>query len=446
MGIYQNLETLESNLYNAKKSLANTLVGKGVDSNAENETLTQLIGKIDDIQTGGENPFEAIGYENKPSHIQDDIDFSLSYMKNFNTNQTKFKCDRRMVYFPLVDTSKITDMSSTFSTCYMLRSVPPINTSNVTNMHQMFSNCSGLTSLDLSSFDTSKVTSMGNMFDSCWQLTSLDLSSFDTSNVTSMREMFRNCSGLTSLDLTHFNISNVTAVTESNNANCGMFSGMFSLSELKLPQNFITSKITLLRSMFENCRSLISLDLSDWDTSNVTSMEYMFNGCYVKSLDLSGWDTSKVTNMNRMFYNCSGLTELDLSSFDTSKVTSMGSMFSGCTSLISLILNDFDTSNITSTNINDMFMKCSGLTEIHWNNFGNGSYTAVTFISSSKLGVNTTDYPNARQSLINMLATNSFDRATNGYSTCTVTLSSKTKTVLTSDEIAQITAKGFTVA
>ena len=54
MGIYQNLETLESNLYNAKKSLANTLVGKGVDSNAENETLTQLIGKIDDIQTGGE--------------------------------------------------------------------------------------------------------------------------------------------------------------------------------------------------------------------------------------------------------------------------------------------------------------------------------------------------------------------------------------------------------
>lgn len=54
MGIYQNLETLESNLYNAKKSLANTLVGKGVDSDAENETLTQLIGKIDDIQTGGE--------------------------------------------------------------------------------------------------------------------------------------------------------------------------------------------------------------------------------------------------------------------------------------------------------------------------------------------------------------------------------------------------------
>lgn len=446
MSIKSDLTVLKTNIQNAKDKLFTNLTEKGVTDITTASTLDAMADSVSGITTGGENPFEAIGYENKPSHIQDDIDFSLSYMKNFKTNQTKFKCDRRMVYFPLVDTSNVTDMSSTFSTCYMLRSVPPINTSNVTNMYQMFSNCSGLTSLDLSSFDTSKVTSMGNMFDSCWQLTSLDLSSFDTSNVTSMREMFRNCSGLTSLDLTHFDISNVTAVTESNNANCGMFSGMFSLSELKLPQNFITSKITLLRSMFENCRSLISLDLSDWDTSNVTSMEYMFNGCYVTSLDLSGWDTSKVTNMNRMFYNCSGLTELDLSSFDTSKVTSMGSMFSGCTSLISLILNDFDTSNITSTNISDMFMKCSGLTEIHWNNFGNGSYTAVTFSSSSKLGVNTTDYPNARQSLINMLATNSFDRATNGYSTCTVTLSSKTRAVLTSDEIAQITAKGFTIA
>ena len=93
-----------------------------------------------------------------------------------------------------------------------------------------------------------------------------------------------------------------------------------------------------------------------------------------------------------------------------------------------------------------MFYGCSGLIEIHWNNFGNGSYTAVSFSNSSKLGINTTDYPNARQSLVDMLATNSFDRATNGYSTCKITLHSKTKAQLTSDEIAQITAKGFTIA
>ena len=52
----------------------------------------------------------------------------------------------------------------------------------------------------------------------------------------------------------------------------------------------------------------------------------------------------------------------------------------------------------------------------------------------------------ARQSLIDTLITYSYDRATAGYSTCTVTLHSNTKALLTEDEIAQITAKGYTIA
>ena len=94
-----------------------------------------------------------------------------------------------------------------------------------------------------------------------------------------------------------------------------------------------------------------------------------------------------------------------------------------------------------------MFNYCTSLTEIHWKNFGNGSgYKFVDFGSSKKLGVNTTDYPNARQSLVDTLITYSFDRATAGYQTCTVKLHSTTKALLTQDEIAQITAKGFTIA
>ena len=40
--------------------------------------------------------------------------------------------------------------------------------------------------------------------------------------------------------------------------------------------------------------------------------------------------------MNFMFSGCSTLTSLDLSSFDTSQVTSMDSMFSGCNRLTHL--------------------------------------------------------------------------------------------------------------
>ncbi|WP_276414706.1 MucBP domain-containing protein, partial [Lactococcus garvieae] len=80
------------------------------------------------------------------------------------------------------------------------------------------------------------------------------------------------------------------------------------------------------------CSALTTLDLSKFDTSNVTSMNYMFYGCSaLTTLDLSKFDTSNVTSMNYMFNGCSALTTLDLSKFDTSKVTTMNYMFSNTT-------------------------------------------------------------------------------------------------------------------
>ena len=82
---------------------------------------------------------------------------------------------------------------------------------NVTDMNSMFYGCSGLTSIDLSSFDTSNVTDMGSMFGDCSGLTSLDLSSFDTSNVIYMNNMFLDCSGLTSITFgSQANVGKVT--------------------------------------------------------------------------------------------------------------------------------------------------------------------------------------------------------------------------------------------
>ena len=69
----------------------------------------------------------------------------------------------------------------------------------------------------------------------------------------------------------------------------------------------------------------------------MTSANSMFNSCWqLTSLDLSKWDTSNVTNMGSMFKECSKLTSLDLSNWDTSNVTNMGSMFKECSKLTSL--------------------------------------------------------------------------------------------------------------
>ena len=144
--------------------------------------------------------------------------------------------------------------------------------------------------------------------------------------LTRMIFMFNNCSALTSLDLSGFDTSNVTG----------------------------------MNYMFKNCGSLTSLDLSGFDTSNVTSMIDMFNYCgSLTSLDLSGFDTSNTVSMMEMFSNCSALTSLDLSGFDTSSVTNMSYMFSNCRALTSLDLSGFDTSNVT--NMIDMFHACLNL-------------------------------------------------------------------------------------
>jgi surface protein len=62
-------------------------------------------------------------------------------------------------------------------------------------------------------------------------------------------------------------------------------------------------------------------------------MSQIFYGCsLLASLDLSGFDTSNVTNMGSMFYNCSSLSSLNLSNFEISNVTNTTQMFSSCSS------------------------------------------------------------------------------------------------------------------
>ena len=83
--------------------------------------------------------------------------------------------------------------------------------------------------------------------------------------------------------------------------------------------------------------SLTTLDVSNFDTSNVTDMSYMFAETYdLTSLDVSYFDTSNVSNMSHMFSDMSSLTTLDVSHFDTSNVTNMSSMFYNDRQLVSI--------------------------------------------------------------------------------------------------------------
>ena len=151
------------------------------------------------------------------------------------------------------------------------------------------------------------------------------------------------------------------------------FDGLENILEIDL-SNFDTSKVTNMSFMFSSMSHLTTLDLSNFDTSQVTNMNNMFSGMSnLTTLNLSNFDTSQVTNMSNMFYNMSSLTTLDLSNFDTSKVTNMERMFNNMTNLTTLNLSNFDTSQVT--NMSNMFAVTPKLTTLDLSSFNTSKVT-----------------------------------------------------------------------
>ena len=176
--------------------------------------------------------------------------------------------------------------------------------------------------------------------------------------------LFQNLTALEEIDLSSFDTSNVTDMSF-------MFNYCTKLKQLDL-SNFDTSNVTSIRTMFQRCEQLQHLDLSSFDTSNVETMQYMFNYCNsLEQLDISNFDTSNVTDMSAMFNYCNSLTELDVSSFNTSKVTNMDAMFQRCDSLKTLNVSNFDTSNVTDMGY--IFGSCYNLETIYLGSFSTKS-------------------------------------------------------------------------
>lgn len=193
------------------------------------------------------------------------------------------------------------------------------------------------------------------------------------------------------------------------------------------------SKYTSLANMFNGCVALSTIPLLD--TSNITSMMNMFYGCAALST-IPPLDTSNVTNMSQMFYNCASLSFIP--QLDTRNVTTMQQMTRGTNYLIrieGLYLDKVTAHQFAYGNYSIVFAKFYNL----------GMSSLVTHDFSQMFNWGTGSEEN-RQSLIDSLITYSYDRASNGMATATIKLSANTKALLTEEEIAQITQKGYTIA
>ena len=88
--------------------------------------------------------------------------------------------------------------------------------------------------------------------------------------------------------------------------------------------------------MFAYCEKLPSLDLSGFNTANVTSMFYMFSNCHgLKRLDLGSFNTAKVQNMASMLSDCDHLQTIYVGDeWSIASLLNPSGTFTGCTSLV----------------------------------------------------------------------------------------------------------------
>ena len=87
--------------------------------------------------------------------------------------------------------------------------------------------------------------------------------------------------------------------------------------------------------MFSGCKALTTLDLSNFNTANVTTMYAMFTGCKaLTTLDLSNFNTANVTATPQMFADCTQLTTIYGGDWELSSLEDDENMFTGCTSLV----------------------------------------------------------------------------------------------------------------
>ena len=111
------------------------------------------------------------------------------------------------------------------------------------------------------------------------------------------------------------------------------FSEKQNLKDVTGMEYLHTDSVTRMDRMFYNCSKLTQLDLSAWNTQQLTSAWQMFRGCTgLTELNLSGWNTERLTTVSGMFQGCSNLETIYASDWNK-EATDYRSTFTGCTKL-----------------------------------------------------------------------------------------------------------------
>lgn len=203
--------------------------------------------------------------------------------------------------------------------------------------------------------------------------THLDLTSIDVSNVNDLSYLFNQFRSVRTIDITGWDTSNCKSFVS-------MFSGCYNLEEIIGIRDIKFNENCAIDSMFKSCSELKKLDLSNWDTKNIFEFTSLFYGC--KNLEeiigIENFDVSNARHFDYMFCGCHKLTKLDLSKWNTKKANTAIYMFSGAKGLKEAIVPNLVTAS--TSNIVDMFGDCYALKKVDASNWDTSGVGLMTYL------------------------------------------------------------------
>ncbi len=173
--------------------------------------------------------------------------------------------------------------------------------------------------------------------------------------------MFQNMKTLTTI--------NLDGLESSTAVNMGyLFNGCTSLTDLDISE-FNTANVQNMMAMFYNTPALTSINTSVLNTANVNNMSFMFRDTGATSIDISNFNTVNVKTMQSMFEKTKA-SSIILGNPDTLKVTNMANMFQDTLNITSLDVSGLDTDNVESmVGMFEAFNGIPKLTSLNVSNF-----------------------------------------------------------------------------
>lgn len=294
--------------------------------------------------------------------------------------------------------------------------------------------------IDMTHWDSSQVENVELMFNCTESLYEIDLTGADFRKAKSLNNMFRNC-GITRIKgLESLRMNNAANLDNGGNDYNAMFAQCKNLKSDGFGSlaAWDTSKMQKI-ALFKGCTQLTDIQsMKFWNVSNVTTLAYFASNCNnIKEVNLTSWETTNLQNIDFLFFRNFKLTNIDLSGWNVSNVTSASNFLGMCGELRSLNLLGWDLCKVQS-----LKNFISNSTQIETIKLGTNFFSSpfITNVSFSTLQKWTND------SVKLSLVTNLYDRKANGLPDLTLTLHANTKKVLSEEDIAAITVKGYIIA